>query len=62
MMLFPILLIVIVFLFLYHPDGKGCCYLNRNESKPSPLDILKIRFANGEIDEEEYLKKKDLLK
>jgi len=61
-MLFPILLIVIVFLFLYHPDGKRCCYLNKPDSKPDPLDILKNRFAKGEIDEEEYLKKKDLLK
>lgn len=29
--------------------------------KESPLDILKRRFASGEIDKEEYLEKKKMI-
>ena len=35
--------------------GKGCCCVN------SALEILDRRFANGEIDSEEYEKRKKAL-
>lgn len=36
--------------WLRSPDGAG--------SRPSPLDILKERYARGEIDRDEYERKK----
>lgn len=35
---------------------------NNNNDKESPRDILDRKYANGEIDEEEYKRKKEQLK
>jgi len=35
---------------------------NKNNDKESARDILDKKYANGEIDEEEYKRKKELLK
>jgi putative membrane protein len=35
---------------------------NNNSDKESAQDILDKKYANGEIDEEEYKRKKELLK
>lgn len=35
---------------------------NNNSDKESARDILDKKYANGEIDEEEYKRKKELLK
>jgi len=36
-------------------------YLQTSSKKEDPLDMLKRRFGNGEIDEEEYEKRKAIL-
>ena len=35
---------------------------NNNSNKESAQDVLDKKYANGEIDEEEYKRKKELLK
>lgn len=53
--LIPLVVIIVIGLSIYmiskNTNGK-------KENKDSVLDILDKRYARGEIDEEEYLKKK----
>lgn len=56
-MLIPILVIVLIYLLV---SGDGKKYLSKNEDNSER--ILKERFVNGEIDEETYLKMKNVLK
>jgi len=53
MWLVPILFVIAIVYFLKSSDKEKSISVN---------DILDIRFANGEIDEEEYKRKKELLK
>jgi putative membrane protein len=55
------LAIIFVFLFFYliKPFAMGPGM--RMNMRSDPLDILKEKFARGEITEEEFKKKKDLL-
>ena len=55
------LAIVFVFLFFYVIGSFGVEQGVRMNMKSEPLDILKEKFARGEITEEEFKKKKDLL-
>lgn len=48
------LIIFWIFATPYHIPGQ-------RSKKDSPLDILKKRFANGQINEEEYQAKKKLI-
>jgi len=54
MMLAWILLIVAVVYFVYKKFGSG-------KSDSEALDLLKLKFVKGEITEEEYLNKKNIL-
>jgi putative membrane protein len=56
--IFLVVIIVIVIAFVWSYPEKG----KRSEnSVPSPLDMLKQRYARGEISKEEYEeKRKDL--
>lgn len=36
--------------------------VNRNSHSSSALDILKMKYVNGEITEEEYIQRKNVLK
>ena len=49
----PLLFIFALFYFINN---------NNNSDKESARDILDRKYANGEIDEEEYKRKKELLK
>lgn len=63
MMLLPIILVVVLFYVFLNPSGRGS---NRsfmgNESANNALEILDKRFASGEISEEEYLKRRSVLR
>jgi putative membrane protein len=55
------LAIIFVFLFFYEIGSFGIGPRMSMDTKTEPLDILKEKFASGEITEEEFKKKKDLL-
>lgn len=51
-----ILLAVVIFAIF-----KSTNRSNHHSSNADALDVLNARYARGEIDEEEYLRRKDLL-
>ena len=59
MMIFPIVfwILLVVLIVKLFQEKKN----NPKEIGNKALNILKERFARGEIDEEEYLRKKELL-
>lgn len=61
MMLFPIIILVILIFIFMNSSGRGNnTSFKRDEN--NALDILNKRFANGVISEDEYLKRKSILK
>ncbi len=55
---------VLAWLVIMFLDGKGygCCGKSReNEKSENPLDIVKVRYAKGEITKEEFKKMKEEL-
>lgn len=54
MMLIPLILIVAVVYYFYKKEG----FIDKSDA----LNLLEIKFAKGEISEEEYLSKKRILK
>lgn len=53
------IIIVLVIFVIWSVMNSG----QNNQRKETPMEILKRRYANGEIDEEEFQKrKKELLK
>jgi putative membrane protein len=65
MMLWPIIVIggiVAVIIFLLRGKRTEMPPTRRGEySRPTPFDILRERFARGEIDQQEYETRKGLL-
>lgn len=51
--------LIVVLAAVYFIFKKGS--FQKSEGAESALDILKRRYVNGEIDETEYLSKKDIL-
>ncbi|MGL1893041.1 MAG: hypothetical protein OCD02_15510 [Spirochaetaceae bacterium] len=51
------LILVIVLIYFIFKNRS----ISNNSEVDSPLNLLKKRFVNGDIDEAEYLKKKDIL-
>lgn len=58
MFLFPILLVVLIYFLIGDKHRRVLPDLRQDEA----MEQLKLRFANGEIDEETYLKMKATLK
>ncbi len=58
-MFFGIIFFVFIFFILTPYDHS---YYRHHETRNRPLDILNERFVNGEIDEKEYLAKKNILR
>ncbi|MGB4588635.1 MAG: SHOCT domain-containing protein [Clostridiaceae bacterium] len=54
--------IVILIVILLRPKHTNIYRDNFRKTQDHPMRILDERFAKGEIDEEEYKKKKDILK
>lgn len=52
------LIVVLIYYFLNNSKGFESKGRNHNDS----LDILKVRYANGEISDEDYKKMSELLK
>lgn len=58
MVIFWIVIIIIIVVLVKYIATQSSTRIERNET---PLEIIKRRYANGEIDKEEYeQKKKDL--
>jgi uncharacterized membrane protein len=63
MMLVPIIILVIFIIFYLNPSNERNSFDFRRDIKSNnALDILDRRFANGEISEEEYIKRRSILK
>ena len=63
MMFFPLIIIGVLIFFYLNPSHNGSSpnYGMATQSSDA-LEILNKRFANGEISEEEYLRRKSVLK
>ncbi|MFL0266678.1 SHOCT domain-containing protein [Candidatus Clostridium radicumherbarum] len=63
-MMFILLIIFAVLIFsIFNTTSQGNNIIFRkNENSNSAIDILDKRFASGEISEEEYIKRKTILK
>ncbi|ERJ12081.1 SHOCT domain-containing protein [Haloplasma contractile] len=57
-----ILLIVLVYILYHTSDNQTINLGNKNSSnEKSAIQMLNERYANGDIQEEEYIRKKELL-
>lgn len=64
MMGIGLLVIILVVYLIYKNTNNGVQnrhYDNHGPQYDEALDILKMKFVNGEITEEEYLRKRNLL-
>lgn len=65
MMGIGLLVIILVVYLIYKNSNQNNSHMRNyephNPSYDEALDILKMKFVNGEITEEEYLRKRNLL-
>ncbi len=57
-----IIIVVIIYLIVNSNNGSSGYHTNNYTKGNNALEILSERYAKGEISEEEYLKKKKILK
>lgn len=60
--IFGLLIVGLLIYFFFNNSTQDRMGRNHNEDPDDALEILKIRYANGEISEEEYHRKKAILK
>jgi len=58
-MIIGLILLLVVLYLVFRKSGVSTSF---NSESESPLEVLQKRYINGEIDKEEYLEKKDILK
>ncbi|WMM26164.1 SHOCT domain-containing protein [Tissierella sp. MB52-C2] len=61
-MIIPTILIGLVIYAVVKLSQNGGENNNNQKERNDALDILKLRYANGEISEEEYIQKKKILR
>lgn len=57
MMVLGVILILVLAYFLFRKGG-----ISQSGGNDSPLDVLKKRYVNGEISQDEFLEKREILK
>lgn len=61
-MIFVLIILVIVAYYLHDSSHDGGLFrLNHQSQVQSPMDILNERYARGEINQDEYLERKQVL-
>ncbi|AFM41191.1 putative membrane protein (DUF2078) [Desulfosporosinus acidiphilus SJ4] len=60
-MFFIFILICLIAYFSYHHDKHGCLPYQGNNRTQNALDILRERYARGEINSEEFNERKKIL-
>ncbi|KRQ86757.1 hypothetical protein ABG79_01509 [Caloramator mitchellensis] len=58
---YPFLMFFMMFLFVLVITAAIYIFIKPHSQKSAAIDILNKKFANGDISEEEYLKKKEIL-
>ncbi|MBC9826182.1 SHOCT domain-containing protein [Carnobacterium inhibens] len=58
----PLVVLLVIALSIYMINKNNNANKTNRENRESALEILDRRYANGEINEEEYQKKKKTLK
>jgi len=59
MMIFVVLILSAIVFYIYKSNQTKVSSMAYTKGSPKAIDILDERFANGEINEEEYIAKKN---
>ncbi|HZK55725.1 MAG TPA: SHOCT domain-containing protein [Desulfosporosinus sp.] len=58
-MMFGLIIVVIVAFYMFNSSNAGgSCCMNHESQAHTPMDILNDRYAQGEINREDYLERK----